>query len=329
MLPKGAYPGFPWMAGPRPLRSSRFGALDMPPETIVKSILDMISYHAVYDASIVDALRYAHANGFAGVQAAVELPHLSFENTGAAERATIAEFRTAAGLNLSLHAPDNATSLYTAGRTLAEGIFAYFRAMFDFAADVGSHLITFHMGAPPGFATAESPPRLLPGVGQRQYAEALRHNLRRLIDLAAGRMILCIESVGLPEPAREALGPHLEIGELALCWDLAKTCRDDGLQQWLRANVGSVRQVHLHDLRNGRSHRIVGAGTLDFTGVLPLLAGEDVLDWCIEVRPREKATESLAALKQILRRASANPSQQAEPASLPADLIRVRRSTGS
>ena len=38
-----------------------------------------ISYHAVYDEGIADALSYAHSNGFAGIQIADESPHLSFE----------------------------------------------------------------------------------------------------------------------------------------------------------------------------------------------------------------------------------------------------------
>ena len=39
-----------------------------------------ISYHAVYDHSILEALYYAKENGFTGIQIAVETPHLSFEN---------------------------------------------------------------------------------------------------------------------------------------------------------------------------------------------------------------------------------------------------------
>jgi len=93
-----------------------------------------------------------------------------------------------------------------------------------------------------------------------------------------------------------------------ICRDLAKTHGDEGLRQWLWANAGCVRQVHLHDLRDGRSHRALGAGTLDFMQFLPLLAGENVLDWCMEVRPREKAIESLAVLKEMLRSAAENPS---------------------
>ena len=274
----------------------------------MRGILDRISYHAVYDDSILDALRYARASGFAGVQAAVELPHLSFESTDAAERGKISDYRAAHDLSLSLHAPDDATSLFTASPALTAGIFRYFRALFDFAAEIGSRLITLHVGGPPSFATVEDSPEFLPKTDQAGYAAALRDNLRRLIDVAAGRVVLCIESVGLPESVRDALQPHLGSGNLALCWDLAKTWRDDALRQWLWANVGCVRQVHLHDLRDGRSHQVIGAGTLDFIQFLPVLARENVLDWCIEVRPRERAAESLEALRQMLRGASQDAS---------------------
>ena len=39
-------------------------------------ILDRVTYHAVYDDSILAALRFALDHGFAGVQVAAELPHL-------------------------------------------------------------------------------------------------------------------------------------------------------------------------------------------------------------------------------------------------------------
>jgi sugar phosphate isomerase/epimerase len=66
-----------------------------------------------------------------------------------------------------------------------------------------------------------------------------------------------------------------------------------------------VKQVHLHDIRRDdsgteRSHRVIGSGEIDFNYYLGRLSEADVMDYCIEVRPREKAKESLAALKTIL-----------------------------
>lgn len=123
----------------------------------MKSVLDRVSDHVVYDASIMDALRWARANGFAGVQVAIELPHLSPENVGKAERAQIATYCAKNALRITLHAPDDSTSLFVASPSLVKGIFEYFEAMFDFAEQIGSPLITFHVGGPPSFGTAPRP----------------------------------------------------------------------------------------------------------------------------------------------------------------------------
>jgi len=78
---------------------------------MLRDILDKMTYHAVYDDSIVAALRYAAATGFAGVQVAVETPHLSFERLAEAEVERIAALRDEAGMWISLHAPDEACRL--------------------------------------------------------------------------------------------------------------------------------------------------------------------------------------------------------------------------
>jgi sugar phosphate isomerase/epimerase len=70
-------------------------------------------------------------------------------------------------------------------------------------------------------------------------------------------------------------------------------------------NLFAVRQVHLHDIdTHGRSHRVVGTGVIDFGHYLKLLRDVDVWDYCIEVRPREKAVESMENLKNIVSKIS-------------------------
>lgn len=265
-----------------------------------KSVLERVSYHVVYDTSIIDALHYAQANGFAGVQVAIELPHFSPENVGKAERAQIATYCAENALSITLHAPDNSTSLFAASPPLVEGIFTYFRAMFDFAEQIGSQLITFHVGTPPSFGTAPRPGQRLPEVDEAVFQAVMKDNLTRLIDLANGQFILCIENIGLTGPVRQVLQPYLDAGKLALCWDLPKSCGNQEIESWLWANVDHVRQVHLHDVSDGYSHQVIGTGKLDLMQYLPPLAKANVLDWCIEVRPREKALESLANLNRML-----------------------------
>ncbi|MHA1476449.1 MAG: hypothetical protein ACTSQ5_14840, partial [Promethearchaeota archaeon] len=63
----------------------------------------------------------------------------------------------------------------------------------------------------------------------------------------------------------------------------------------------SIKQVHLHDVNeNGRGHRVIGSGLIDFKDILLNIPNAPVIDFCIEVRPRSKALESLKNLKQIL-----------------------------
>lgn len=277
----------------------------------MKNILDKVTYHAVYDDSIVDALRYAKANGFAGIQVAAEAPHLSFEALTAKQRDTIASFRRKHALSISLHAPDNLTSLFAASEILSRGISRYFQGLFDFAEEIGAGLITMHPGSMTRFRTDENPARRIPEADRAIYAQALSINLLRLVELARRRFVICIEYCQVSLGLQKRLQPFLDSGELSLCWDLAKTfdgrmrCNVE-LEQYFWRRLQHVRQVHLHDIRGGRCHRAIGTGHINFMDFLPRLAEADVAEYCIEVRPREKATQSLANLRQLIETAGAS-----------------------
>lgn len=62
-----------------------------------------ISYHAVYDADILEALRFAHLHGFSGIQIAVESPHLNVNQLQKAELSQIKAFCEQNGLHITLH----------------------------------------------------------------------------------------------------------------------------------------------------------------------------------------------------------------------------------
>ena len=68
----------------------------------------------------------------------------------------------------------------------------------------------------------------------------------------------------------------------------------------------AVHDAYLHDIRDGLSHRVVGSGGLDFMHFLPRLAEADVAEYCIEVRPREKADESLVNLRKLIQHHAAS-----------------------
>jgi sugar phosphate isomerase/epimerase len=268
-------------------------------------ILERVSYHAVYDASIIDALEYARDNGFAGIQVAVETPHLSFESLTDDKVVEIASFTAANNLYITLHAPDETASLFQPNRLLRAGILNYYRALFKFAAQIKARLVTIHIGQMTSFPTDTVREMTIPEEDRAIYREVVKQNLDQLLDFAAGRFTLCIENYALDQFSLLLLRSYLDDNKAALCWDIPKSWNNSIFERFFVSSIEHVKQVHLHDIRiddNGRQrgHRVIGSGEIDFGYYLEKLAQADVLDYCIEVRPREKARESLQALKNIL-----------------------------
>lgn len=268
-------------------------------------ILSKVSYHAVYDASILDALRYARDNGFAGIQAAIEMPHLSFARIGASEKRHIREFCRNNGMYLCLHGYDDMASLFESEPCLRRGIMDHFAAMFDFAVETDARLITLHCGSVPHFRTDTEPEQTLPDESHRLYRQSLAENLAELTRLNNGRLIICIENNRLNLIICEVLQPYISDGRLFLCWDLAKehmarVAGDSLSSEFIRRNISAVRQVHIHDVSGSRSHKVLGSGNVAFAEYLSMLPDGVVQDYCFEVRPREKARECLENIRKML-----------------------------
>lgn len=284
---------------------------------MMKTILDRISYHAVYDGSVLDALAYAKANGFSGVQIADETPHLSFEGLTDEDVGEIARFASSGGMYLTLHAPDSTASLFQCSRYLSAGVLSYFQALLSFARAVGSRLVTIHLGAMTVFPTDDDSGRRIPHEDLPLYSSCLKRNLESLLKMAEGGIMICVENYGIDETELRMLEPYLCHDNLFLCWDLVKGASRPDIQEFYLSHPELIKQVHLHDRRETASgtikgHRTIGSGDIDLAGHLAfLMQNADVVDYCIEVRPREKAKESLDALSDIVQQIQAE--QTSEP----------------
>jgi sugar phosphate isomerase/epimerase len=272
------------------------------------NILDKVSYHAVYDDSIMDALRYANSNGFSGIQLACKVPQFSFDGQSKRERRVVSQFVQRNEIRIVLHAADETASLLETNTCLQRGILNYYSALFDFAEELGAQMITIHLGTMPTWRIDTTPEEVLPPAALTSYLEVLTKNIEEVVRLAGERFMLVCENYKLDEIILDTLRPFLDDGRLFLCWDLAKTfdrqgVRDRTLEQYFWANLDRVKQVHLHDFRSDppRQYRVIGTGFIDFMEFLPRLSQADIVDYCIEVRPREKALESLNALRQLMQ----------------------------
>jgi sugar phosphate isomerase/epimerase len=269
-------------------------------------ILSKISYHAVYDDSIMDALKYAKSNGFAGIQVAIETPHLSYEKLSSLECQEIRDFASDHNLSISLHAPDDSVSMFETSKYLRQGIMNYYNALFDFAETVGCKIITIHIGSMIAFPTDTE--RRLPAVDLPLYKDVFQENINELLEVSGNSFIICVENYKTDDIILNLLQPYLNDSRIFLCWDLAKTYnstmkKNIELEEYFLKNVDCIRQVHLHDINSqGRSHRIIGTGIIDFRYFLSVLHDKNIMDYCIEVRPRENAKESLDNLILLLQK---------------------------
>jgi sugar phosphate isomerase/epimerase len=257
----------------------------------------------------MDALRYAQAHLFAGVQVAIEYLHLNPDRMFTAGCEEVGRFRARHQLSISLHPPT--LSLYESARVLPNAILGYYEDLFMYAKDMGASIIVLHLGAPPTFPTDTQPvlrypPQILPLL-----MRTMKDNLKRIVDANQDSVTLAIENVNFEPPVLEAIQPMLGIGGLSLCWDLPKTYKgvavDEELEQFFWRNLRHVKQVHLHDIRDGRQHKVLGTGCVDFLRFLPRLAQAEVMEYVLEVRPREKALESLQNLRKLVQEHTAAP----------------------
>ena len=269
------------------------------------SILSRTTYHAVYEPDVRDALRRARPGGFSGVQLA-ETPGLCFEQLNRDQVAEIASIVRGEGLRLSLHASDDDASLFTSTPVLRQAVLDYYRRLLDFAWHAGAKTITLHMGHAPTWPTDEQPPRLRYQRDSTAYARIFDENFSTVLDCCQLPCRIVVENLKLDDWHRELLQPYINDRRAGICWDLPKSYRPDQTPDaqeiaWIRRNAHRIGQVHLHDRRDGKNHRVIGTGCVDFPELLSFLPDVGVEEYVIEVRPFEQAVESLENLRKILQ----------------------------
>jgi sugar phosphate isomerase/epimerase len=267
-------------------------------------LVNRIGYHVVFDESIEEAIRYASRNGFTSIQVDLNLPRFFPERFTANHRARLRDLAARTGVTIVLHAPELA--LQTLHRTVLLAILRRLEEVIEFARALGVRSVTIHPGPVQTFNVAGEPPQRVPEMDPDAYHKRFGGALRALARCSQGEPFLCIENKAFTPLMMEVLGTIMRTDPLYLAWDLAKMYRRNGavheeVEAFYLANLARIREVHLHDVTTAGQHQHIGTGFVEFAKYLALTRCRNV-NYTIEVRPRELATTSMAALRATLAR---------------------------
>jgi len=260
-------------------------------------------YHVVYDTDIYDAINFASRHGFGYIVPDLMIPRFFPENFDQNERKRIKEVANSKNVAISFHGPSDYLNLGSLHPEVRKAVLQRLKACLDLASDVGAERFTIHIDPPFDFVLAGAKGTYLKNHWA-QHKNATKESLEELAEHSQGNVLVCVENDRLGEMAMEVLNDLLPKGNLFLTWDIPKSNLNGNpiaeMEKFLLSNQDKVRECHLHDQKPGKSsHDTLGAGNIDIPRYLKILAPQDV-HFTIEIRPREKALESLGILGRML-----------------------------
>lgn len=250
------------------------------------------------EKNIYDTIDYAHDNNFHAVELNINMPIFFPEKFDAEERKKIKEYSKKKEVEITFHAPED-ISLLQLQKVIREAGINRLKEVIDFGYDIGASRLTMHVGGAVCFTLTDRKV-YMDELFYDEFKGVLKSSLKELIDYSRGKIKLCVENSGrFPEKVvQETLDEILsKEKDLFLTWDIGHSYENkyNEVEFFLR-HLDRIRTCHVHD-NNGKSdHQVVGQGNVDFKWHFGKMKDRDIV-YIIEVRPREKAAESLEQLK--------------------------------
>ncbi|WMJ79954.1 sugar phosphate isomerase/epimerase [Clostridium sp. MB40-C1] len=253
------------------------------------------------EKNIYDTIDYAKNNGFNAVEININMPIYFPEKFEKGERDIINSYRKSKEIELTLHAPED-ISLLQLQKGIREAGISRLKEVIDFGFDIGASRMTMHIGSAVCFTLTDRK-TYMDELFYDEYKTVLISTLKELIDYSKGKLKLCIENSGrfpkkvVQEVLEEMLGKE---EELFLTWDIGHSYENKYEEvEFFLKHLDRIRTCHIHDNNGISDHQVIGTGDVDFKGHFQKMSGRDIV-YIIEVRPREKAFESLKELKHLL-----------------------------
>ncbi|RKX70537.1 hypothetical protein DRP53_04665 [candidate division WOR-3 bacterium] len=238
--------------------------------------------------SIGEAIDYALENGFDGVEIGLSNPYFYKE---------FIERGIDSPVPILIHSIDG-FDLSTPIVEVREAGWQWLQRMVERAQSYGVRVYTIHLGTGIPFAYTGRKIFL-----QEEFPAFFSKPLEEMISQLSRYSIIAVENVGIFRFGfvRELIQRYLSEG-LKLTWDIGHTfLLKDGREEesFFLKNRESIVNIHLHDNYGQRDeHNVIGDGKIDFRRILSYFRDWDGY-FTIEVRPKEKAVESLHRLRDM------------------------------
>ncbi len=281
-----------------------------------------LGYQALFDfEDAFRAIEFGIEKGFQCVELNQTAPNFSPEKYSPIQRKRLKNYE----FPILIHAPQN-ISLFNLSKKALDGTLEQIYEIIDFAQEISARTITLHLGS--AFLISIGGKMLWTHhIMSQKFASTLEYALLKLIEYANQKVFLCIENTSgfRYEISQSIMTKLLSTQNVHLTWDIGHTHILKNKQSVSNANnstkvyspassikreeeekfflkfLNKVREVHLHD-NNGiwDEHGIIGTGTIDFKHYFEMLKSIDPY-FILEIRPKERALESLHILKNLLQ----------------------------
>lgn len=253
-----------------------------------------IGYAAsVGEKSILDSMEFAKINGFNAVEINMNMKCFFPENYDKKDIENIKKYKKENDIEITMHAPEDIFILNLHEKVRNAGI-DRLKEIIAFGKNICASRITIHIGPTPYFTLTDSK-YYLDDAYHEEYKEILKDCLVDLSDYCENKIKLCVENSGrfTEKLYQDVLDNMIYRKNIFLTWDIGHSYYEiyDEIN-FFKKHINKIRTVHVHDVNDISDHQVVGDGKIDFSKYVEDIGCKDKV-YIIEVRPREKAVESL------------------------------------
>jgi sugar phosphate isomerase/epimerase len=238
------------------------------------------------------------------IQINLDNPRHFPERYSAGERAEIKARFAELGIGLCFHSPSDIPLMNRHESIRQAGLNRAFE-MIDLAADMGGEYFIFHPGRLAFYSLSLKKVVFMEQRFPERTSELFADSLGRLLSHCAGRIELCIENThAISTPFLNVIGDLVSKDGLGLVWDAGHTEQLIGskrtqIVQFFQEHIGQVKLAHLHDIKNGISHKALGSGGLNVSGYLEIFNALSI-DVILEIFPESDLVQSVDYLRKLI-----------------------------